>query len=424
MKPWMKITRRGPRGERVTQSGLALLFAATIIAFVGVTATEFTYNTNIDYAQAMNSRDDMRAHFLARSGMNLSRIVIKVQNSLVDKMDPTGAFQLADYLPMLVGIFGGSKEEVNDFANMIGGIDTSAIKGLGLPAGEFEIEVTTEDNKINVNCANNAKKATLMATMISAMILPKGYDLLFQERDGDGQFTDREMFVKAIIDWIDADEAGYGASGQPEDYGYESRTPPYKARNSYIDSVDELQLVRGMDEKRWALFGPAFTAYGSCKVNLSALTDLNLILGILISTAKNDKDPMLNDLPRLWTLAGIIAQARSWGLQFENTQKFVDFAKDPMAEIGALLGSTGANGQPAAIPGIPAGTIQGIELDKKKLDDLARIGSRETYRVVTTARIGKVEKRIIGVWYIKVQQQDRRTAGTGQQGAWVYWREE
>src|SRR5213075_1755924 len=135
-------------------------------------------NTNVDFAQAANARDDMRAYFLARSGMNLSRIVIKVQKDIIDKYrNFLGDLQLADYLPMLVGIFGGSKDDVKAFADMVGGIDTDKIKGLGLPAGEFAIEVSTDDGRINVNCANGSQATVKqLETMLTAMVLPPGYD--------------------------------------------------------------------------------------------------------------------------------------------------------------------------------------------------------------------------------------------------------
>jgi hypothetical protein len=52
-----------------------------------------------------------------------------------------------------------------------------------------------------------------------------------------------------------------------------------------------------------------------------------------------------------------------------------------------------------------------------------RSGPRRTYRVETTAKFGRVEKKIIAVWDKDVQRQNARDGQTGK-GAWVYWREE
>jgi type II secretory pathway component PulK len=408
---------------------MALIFVAFVTAFVGVITAEFAYNTEIDYASAANARDDMRAYYLARSGMNLSRLVIKVQKDVFDKYRKyLGDVQLADYLPLLTGAFGGSKEDVEAFATAVGGIDTGGIKGLGIPEGEFDVTVTTDDGKINLNCANgSANTQKQLELMLIAMVMPGAYDKIFEERDGDGQFTDRPTFVKALMDYADRDTAGYGANGTAEDYGYESLPDPYKARDDYLDSVDELQLVRGMDERRWALFGNAFTVYGKCKINVAAANDLNVIVALIYQAAKDPNDPVLRDQQLLWALAGRVAQARGFGVMFDDLNAFADFVKDPDAALGDLAGGDGSNGQQGQQNQgtiLPNGKkLQGVELDKAKLAQIARAGGRQTYRVTATARIGRVEKKIVGVWDTENINQNTRDPAYAK-GWWVYWREE
>lgn len=415
------------RGKYFSQQGIALVAAAVAVSIVGVTTAEFAYNTNIDYASAANARDDMRGYFLARSGMNLSRLVIKVQKEIFDKYRRyLGDVQLADYVPMMTGAFGGSKEEVNAFAEAIGGIDTANIKGLGLPEGNFDIAITTDDGKINANCANgSANTQKQLELMLTALVMPKGYDRLFEDRDGDGQFTDRAMFVRAIIDYVDRDEAAYGQNGQGEDYGYEGRSPAYKARNNYLDSVEELQLVRGMDDRKWEIFGPAFTIYGGCKVNVAAVTDMNLIAAIIYSSAKNPDDPILREpgMVKFWQLVQVVAQARSYGMMFEDLNSFAEFVKDPAAALGDMIGPGGAQGGQTGGDGQPQQLVQGIELDAAKLGQVARAGNRRTYRVVGTAQIGRVEKKITAVWDNDTQNQNARDPAYAR-GTWVYWKEE
>jgi type II secretory pathway component PulK len=50
--------------------------------------------------------------------------------------------------------------------------------------------------------------------------------------------------ANAIVDWIDQDETPR-QNGAESDY-YGSLSPPYQAKNNYIDSLDELLLVRGV----------------------------------------------------------------------------------------------------------------------------------------------------------------------------------
>src|SRR5436190_13731575 len=101
------------RSSRFSEKGMALIAVSAALSLIAVITTQFSYNTGIDYQSAKNARDEMRAHFLARSGMNLSRLVVRVQRNILDKYRRfIGDLQLADYLPLMIGAFGGGKEEV------------------------------------------------------------------------------------------------------------------------------------------------------------------------------------------------------------------------------------------------------------------------------------------------------------------------
>jgi general secretion pathway protein K len=408
---------------------VALLAVMAALAVVATFTLQYAYESNIDYASAVNAKDEMRAHYLARSGMNLSRLAIKVQKDVVDKYrKQLGDMQIADYLPMIMGAFGGGKDEVESLAALAGNIDTSRIKGLGLSDGEFSVDMSTDDGKINVNCAGgSAKTQEQLALVLSALVASPQYDRLFEDRDADGQYTDRQTFVSAIIDWIDRDTALFGTSGAPEQYGYESFEDPYEPRNNYIDSIDELQLVRGMDDRRWELFGPAFTIYGGCKVNVAAANDLNVIVALIWQTAKNPDDPVLRDPVRLYTLAAVVAMARQVGYPFTDLNDFAEFVKDPAAAILGIFGG-GEEGQPQDLSQFdPTGgllsQVQGVELNTTELQKIARAGGRRTYRIVSSARIGRVEKTISGVFDTDTTNQNVRDPAY-LKGAWLYWRED
>ncbi len=421
-----RIDRRSRR-RKVAERGIALVVVSSALAIIMAITQDFSYDSTIDYAAAANARDEMRAHFLAQSAVNLSRLVIKVQHDVIDKNRSmvqqffgSADVQLADYVPMIMGAFGGSKDEVDTIAGAFGNIDTSGIKGLGLPEGTFDVEVSTDDGKINVNCANGQQNTVKqLETMLIALVAPGIYDRIFEERDGDGQYTDRATFIKAIMDYADRDTASYGANGQPEEYGYESLPDPYEARDNYLDSIDELQLVRGMDDRRWQLFGPSFTIYGGCKVNLGAARDLGVIAAIIWQSAKNPQDPVLLDPMKFYALVSRVAQARQFGIMFDNVNDFASFVKEPDALLAELFGA----GDPALAQQAGFAPVEGLELDTQKLNQVARTGGRRTYRVKASARIGKVEKTVVGIWDSDTINQNPRDPAYAK-GSWVYWREE
>ena len=176
--------------------------------------------------------------------MNMSVLVIKVQHDILDKNRKQLAqlglpdIQISDFMSMLETPMCGSKNEMGDMAQLAG-IDVTGMKGLGIDFGQCHVEsFTAEDGKINMNCANgSAATQNAIAQALTALVSSTAYDKMFEERDGDGQFTDRQMFVKALMDYVDRDESQFGSSGQAEDYGYEGLKEPYRAKNNYIDTA-------------------------------------------------------------------------------------------------------------------------------------------------------------------------------------------
>ena len=60
---------------------------------------------------------------------------------------------------------------------------------------------------------------------------------------------DRELQVTSLIDYIDGNTIrGVDARGTTEDYGYESLKDHYKPKNTYLDTVGELKLARGVED--------------------------------------------------------------------------------------------------------------------------------------------------------------------------------
>lgn len=444
------------RRKYFSQRGVALLAVSVATSIAGVFVVEFSTNTNVDMAAARNAADDMRLHFLTRSGMNLSQLIIRVQSEILDRNDVRqvmGDLQLADYTGLFMGAFGGSQEELEGVAEMLGGFAARDMKGLGVPEGRFDVQITTEDNKINLNCANGSAtdKANLYTQLVN-LFFPRGYDELFQNADAEGWRRDRETQAKAFIDYVDRDRIRFDLEspnrGPPEDYGYETLQDKYKAKDNYLDTVGEIKLIRGVDDRFWTLFGDAFTVYGDCKINLNATDDPLLIANIIfVSTKDADRqDPGRFNENNIIALAQLVIAARGFGYSFaaqnarEALKLFADFIKDPQGTLAGLTGQqdlSGAQNLPID-PQLLAllQQVQGLELDTNLLGNVATAGPRRTYKVEAFASLGEdgnpnqMSKRIIGVWDKQPTPQNTRSNGnedvTGRAGfgAWIYWRED
>jgi general secretion pathway protein K len=413
---------RGRIGRHVTQRGVALIAVAGALAMLGALTTEFTTDADVEYEAAKNSQDEMRAHFLARSGVNLARLVIKVQTDIIDRFrNQIGDVQISDYVGLLIGAFCGSKDEVKSLEEMLVGTSTGGLKGLGLSEGQCGVEIGSDDGKINVNCVEQLARARVLQTQLEAMFYSAAYDEIFDQPDAEGYRRDRETQAAAIIDYIDTGSGSYGARGSAEAYGYENLRDSYKPKDNLIDTIDELRLVRGIDDRFWTLFGSAFTVYGQCTQNLGAIRDPNAMMAVIIAAAKDPDDPVLRDPVKLWKLAVFALTACSYG----QCSKTVDFAKLVSDPVGTVAGGAGGEDDSG---GSAAGAIssqlpEGVEIDQAKLDQVARVGERITYRVEASAAIGRVQKKITAVWHKGKTRQNNRP-NDASPGAWVYWKEE
>jgi general secretion pathway protein K len=430
-----KRPRRNPQ-----RGGVALIMATVAIGLTAVISYEFAATTSFNRNAAWNQADSMRAHFLARSALNMSELVVRLQQR-VDNIQELGGIQITDYADQLMLAFCGTNEEVRDAV----GLPTDQLKGFGADIGTCGIQYfDTEDDKINLNCAGgNDATAKTIKTRIDALMFFPAFDPVFQEATADGWRRDRELQATALLDYIDKDHSRFGAPGTTEDYGYENLKDDYRAKDNYIDTVGELRQVRGVDDRFWNLFGAAFTVYGNCKSNVGALKDPNLIASIIYLSAKDQADPVVQDPAKLWMLAGVIAKARQFGFFFASLDDFAEFVKDPGAAMGSASeeGAAAGGGTPIQDPlnaccGVPPGTKLGVELDAQKLGQIAVAGPRRTYRVQAYGEVPRpgvddkgnpiyppVRRTFNGVWDTKVVVQNGRN-NAPKNGAWVYLKEE
>ncbi len=435
---------RRPRRRR--QRGVAIITVLIAISLTLVLTNQFSTSTTVDLIAAANYRDQMRAHFLARSAVNLSELVIRLQQKLDTApkaiKDRIGSVQITEFANQLMLAFCGNPEEVRSAV----GNAASLSKGLGSEIGTCGVvgTITTDDDRLNLNCANNSTTAATTEIALSSLIYFSAYDPLFEEADAESWRRDRQLQVSALLDYVDRDTTrgvlgGKNTGGATEDYGYESLKDHYRAKNNYLDTVGELKLVRGVDDRFWTLFGPALTVYGGCKLNLSALTNVQLVAAVLSMAAseKEKSSAVLQDPQKLFALAGIVAKAKLLGMQFSKTDDFISFVKDPAAAVGAIAGQTtmaGNQAQAALNTGLllPGGQKLGLELDAAKLGQIATVGPRRTYRVEAWGEVDRkstefppIRSTITGVWDVRVQNQNvRKASSSTAKGTWVFLRED
>lgn len=288
--------KRGRASKR--EQGVALVVVMSAIAILAVMLADMHENTSTEYAIATTQRDQLRAEYMAKSGLNLTRLLVKEEPRIRQTVAPFYQMLLGRPPPQL-SVWTLANEILQPFCDYEGsrenatsvGIDLGAARGMGELPGTCEMIALAENSMINLNDpllrdGNQARRSVAMQlfAMVGGYHSPSPYDPLFDRADGNGQFTSRLDMVSAMVDWWDIDTertvfdpgAGEITSAGSEDDLYRGLDDPYRVKNAPLDSLEELRLVRGVTDDFWATFiepdpddprSRNVTIYGSGAVN-------------------------------------------------------------------------------------------------------------------------------------------------------------
>lgn len=202
------------------ERGVALLLVLWIITLLAVVCAEFSWTMRTELTTAQNFRDSELAYYSAEAGINramleLMRCIARPQRQ--ERSEPEAAEEPLSWEP-------GSQQHF-EFAGT-----------------RCEVLIEDESNKIEIN--------TLLAKaekdpMSLKAFLKKTFKLEGEQLD---------IIADSLIDWHDKDENITGVNGAESDY-YRGLQPPYTCRNGDIPVLEELLLVRGIDEGLF--YGPS-----------------------------------------------------------------------------------------------------------------------------------------------------------------------
>ncbi|HTQ07103.1 MAG TPA: type II secretion system protein GspK [Polyangiaceae bacterium] len=333
--------RYGKRLARRRERGVALILVLGALTILTVMLTESQDESSADFAAALATRDQLVAEYAAKSGVNLSRLLIAAEPTIRTAIGPilgllfggtVPQLPVWDHAPRVLGAF-NDKDGAADFATL-SGLDVDNGQNLGFDGAGFDIDIVDEDSKIDVNsvaAASSFAKARLGAQLAGLMAGPQ-YDALFSNHDADGQYSDRITTCGAIIDFIDSDQDDDRSFCDPtsmtaqqsgaEDGFYQSLKQPYERKNAALDSFEELHRVRGMSEDFWSTFVDpdpddprkrTLTVWGQGTVNVNTANPQTLY-ALICSPSNVDvmNTPMCHDPNEAAKFLGAFAMVRAF----------------------------------------------------------------------------------------------------------------
>ena len=431
--PRMRPRRRARRAGGIrSRRGVALILVLTTVAILTSIAVDFGYQSRVSLRLTENARDELRAYYLARSAVNLSRLLLHFQKQ-VDQLGgqlgpllssflggqaaPTGAAPGLPAAAAPANNLGIRLWEIlpinsNAMSALLGGGDLSALAPAdgdryGQPAprdetrrpqidgpplhsfgsfeGAFNAKIIDENSRINVRGLDGLG-ATPMATLtqLRAMMNDPKYDFIFDEDDANRDRVRRDDVILAMKDWVDLDETGSALDPSnpanpfvngfsDENSAYDRYVPRYKAKNAPLDSLEELYMVRGVNDRFMAAFGDRLTVWldVNAKLNINTNDPLQMLTNVL-SAAANPNDPKLRD-PRLIAIV----------LQDIQVRKMFSFLGLSAQDFVGILKKNG-------IAVLPA-------LDNPASPQNFLGSTSDTFRITATGRAGRIEKTLTAV---------------------------
>jgi general secretion pathway protein K len=374
------------------QRGVALLMVIIAIAILATVATEFAYNSRVDLEMATNQRDELKAYYMAKSGLGMARLLLRFQHQLDGMGAIPGLSQLLGGAGGLGGLLGGggaatstagstgtaftptsfniqlwrlAKVDCHMMRGVTGGIEDNpkrkpeTLAHLGEFRGCFQTEFVDEEQKLNMNKLDSpSMQAFPVAMRTYSLFTDKRFDFLYQKEDSHGiKVTPTDTMI-AIRDYIDEDDtqSAFNPLGQPtvfangftdEASAYDRYTPRYRPKNAHFDSLDELYRVHGVNDRFMAAFRDRLTVYPDINSGININTDDPMLLYLAVQSVADPThpDPRLTDPLFMEGIIRQIRMARSMSFLGMGVQDFVTLVQSLGVTVGRTLTTPGNTNQ-------------------------------------------------------------------------------
>jgi type II secretory pathway component PulK len=210
----------------------------SIIVLLSTMAYAFHDLVASNLAIARKDVDRFRALQLARAGLNLALTLVKL-----DPQFGSGAYTfLPD--PAYQARQAQAGADLNKLEQVYMMLRASEESGMPLENGSVAVIIRDEAARLNLNaCATLPEGAGYLQNLLRICNVRKRKKLIFSNTTAADDVS--QQLTNSIFDWIDVDSNARSEGAESSWYG--SQTPRYRPRNGFLESIDELLLVRHMD---------------------------------------------------------------------------------------------------------------------------------------------------------------------------------
>ncbi len=241
-----------------SENGIVLVIVIIIVAILTILVADLIYFTHIDREISSNTIDEIKARYIAKSGVHVAAGTLKAQ-------------------PL---------EDLDEIASTLAS-ESENSKGFWViyvpyfPIGDGSVSVTVIDERSKVNL--NALVAS-SSNRVDQQVLTELRELFrFVEADS----SKSERFISSLVNWIDKPLKGsqndQDSSGANTGF-YSNLENPYTIKDGALDSTQEIRLIDGMDEEFYNKIKDYVTVYPrDKKINFSTAPKVVIMAAIKAS---------------------------------------------------------------------------------------------------------------------------------------------
>lgn len=267
----------------MNQRGAALLTVLVALLLMSLMTLELQYTSLVEKKLAYNDLSHLRAHYLAKSGIQLGLLRV-VAFGRASKQFGNNQ-QLKPFLAQLWNLpfppFPAEAASLEKLSLQERGAQEEAQKDTRISTGQFSYVINSESSKINLNFlwAPNVQPYDFRSEpqniyQFTAAALYNKIEEIFRASESPiDEFGNvrADDIVRNLIDWVSPRNVSLGAGNK--DAWYEQQDPPYKTKGGPFFTLDEVKRVKDISPALFYKLKPHITVFSqNGKVDLNEAT--------------------------------------------------------------------------------------------------------------------------------------------------------
>lgn len=245
-------------------SGAALMMAIFTVTLLMVIATEIMYESNVELVVSSQAINQVKAHYAAKAGVEISLLRIHIHRKAsqmigsqipASMLDPIWQFPFS-WPPVLP-----DEISIADKSQIQSTVKESTMQG------QYLATIESEGSKLDINELASPSETVRESTREQLL------QIFQSEIENNETFGERyrgydfEGLINNMMDWVDADSEGVGGGDERSIYGNPSNEfiPP----NQPFKTLQELNMVEGMNDDIFKFLADRVTIYGAKGINVN-----------------------------------------------------------------------------------------------------------------------------------------------------------